>query len=497
MVTLDPGERMRVGAVTVQGNQRLSAPVLRREVPLREGDWFSGSRLAEGQSELFGLDMVRIAVTDTERDSTRDDRVNVRLRITEGALHLISAQVGYGVASGVSGDASWRHRDFLGGARTLEIATTARTGLWAREATEARRYGASVTLRQPYLWDYRIEGVARPFVEYRDDLRDESVEFGGELSLLYRRGPRRNASLRYALTSRRIVEVGAGVFLGEDTDVTDLPASLDTLDLDRRTSSFRLLANWAPAGARDRWRQPDWGLFGSAEVTGPSGFSSVEYGRLVAEATGRMPVGSHVVAEARIGGGRLFPFGASVPSPDGSDRVEAYLQLRDAVLTAGGPRDVRGWGSQLLGPKVPDVQSSGDGSVTAVRYLPLGGFARWTGSVQVATPLPFIGRPHGLHTFLDAGRVWTPDDRFLPDEAPLLPGQFGDDVRFGTGVGVSISTPVGPVQLDLGYKLNPSFLDLRDPGAVARALVEGRPVTDVPAEDRRRWHLHLSIGGVS
>jgi hypothetical protein len=46
----------------------------------------------------------------------------------------------------------------------------------------------------------------------------------------------------------------------------------------------------------------------------------------------------------------------------------------------------------------------------------------------------------------------------------------------------------------VGYKLNPSALDLRDPQAVLEALLDGRPLSEVPAEARRRWHLHFSIG---
>jgi outer membrane protein assembly factor BamA len=192
-----------------------------------------------------------------------------------------------------------------------------------------------------------------------------------------------------------------------------------------------------------------------------------------------------------------MPFGVSVPAPDGSDRLETYFKLRDAVLTAGGSQDVRGWGTDLLGPKAPDVVGVDGSTVPTARYVPLGGLARWTGSFQVEVPLPVLGRPHGLHAFVDAGRVWTPDGRFLPTEVPLVPEQLGESVRVGTGIGVSIGTPVGPVQLDLGYKLNPSTLDVRDAAAVGRALLDGDPVSAVPAEGIRRWHLHLSIGGIS
>ena len=497
LIEAQTGGRMRVGDVVVEGNRRLGRHVVLREVPLGPGDWFSRARLAEGQSELFGLDLVRLAVTETLRDTLDEGRVGVRVRISEAEPYLLSGRAGWGTGSGISADASWSHRNFLGGARTLEISTVARTGLLAPDASRARRYGLSVSLRQPWLWDHRVEGVFRPFVEYRDDLRDESVQLGAQASALYQRGPRRNVTLRYSLTTRYVIRAGTGVILGQDADFATLLAALDTLDLDRRTSSLAATGRWARAAVVTESPRTDWSLFGSAEITGPAGLSTVEYGRLVGEVTVVLPVRSGIDVRARLGGGRVAPFGVSVPAPDGSDRLETYFRLRDAVLTAGGAQDVRGWGTDLLGPKAPDVVGV-DGAATATaRYVPLGGLARWTGSFQLEVPLPFVGRPHGLHAFVDAGRIWTPDGRFLPTATPLVPDQLGDQARVGTGIGISIGTPVGPVQLDLGYKLNPSVLDVREPGAVGRALLEGRSVSDVPAERIRRFHLHLSVGGIT
>jgi outer membrane protein assembly factor BamA len=92
--------------------------------------------------------------------------------------------------------------------------------------------------------------------------------------------------------------------------------------------------------------------------------------------------------------------------------------------------------------------------------------------------------------------VWTPDDRFLPHDDTLIPDQIANKARFGAGVGISISTPVGPVQLDLGYKLNPSLQDVRSPNAVARALAAGDRIETIPEDSLLRWHLHFSIGRV-
>jgi outer membrane protein insertion porin family len=351
-------------------------------------------------------------------------------------------------------------------------------------------------MRQPFVFHRHVEGLLRPFGEYRDEIRDRSVESGIETSVLYRRGSGRTITFRYALTNRWILDAGPGGPIGVGGDLVDVIAGLDTLDLDRRTSSLSLITRWG-RGLDLARNRPGWTLQGTAEIAGPAGLSTVQYGKLGVEAGGELPLGRGFTISGWTGAGRLFPYGSSIPAEDGSDRLETYLRLRDATLTAGGPQDVRGWGRELLGPKIPDFRvNEEEGRLRADDYLPLGGLAQWTGSLQVEAPFPLLGRPHGIHVFLDGGRVWTPDDRFLPSTEPLVPGELDDEVRFGTGIGVSFATPVGPIQLDLGYKLNPSPLDLRDPGEVARAIDAGEPLESVREHGIKRWHLHLSMGGI-
>jgi len=492
-----PGARARIDRREVEGNDILEAPVLLREVPLHPGDWFSQSRVAEGERELMGLDMVRYASVRVRPGEGADSLVDLSISVDDGLPRLVSGQVGFTTLSGLSADASWSHRDFLGGARVLDLSATARTGLLGPQATVARRYGLSLSLRQPYVFDRRISGTIRPFAEYRNDLRDRSVAGGLESGLLFQRGPQRTLNLRYSLSYRNVLDSRPGGTFGEDQNLAALLATLDSLNLDRRTSSLLLTAHWG-RGRDLRGGAWSWDVMGTAEIAGPPGLSTVEYGKLVLDASVGRPVLPWLRMAVRLGAGRVFPYGVSVPAPDGSDRLEVYLKLRDAILTAGGATDVRGWGPELLGPKIPDLKASGAGgtSVKAGSYIPLGGLARWTGSIQMEVPFPFLGWPHGFHVFLDAGRVWTPDGRFLPTADPLVPDQLGKKVRLGTGFGVSFSTPVGPVQLDLGYKLNPSLLDTRSPSAVAAALEAGESVASVKEDPLRRWHLHFSIGRI-
>ena len=51
--------------------------------------------------------------------------------------------------------------------------------------------------------------------------------------------------------------------------------------------------------------------------------------------------------------------------------------------------------------------------------------------------------------FVDAGNVWDGINEFDPKE-----------IRYTTGVGLAILTPLGPVRVDYGYKLNKRSIDV-------------------------------------
>jgi outer membrane protein insertion porin family len=493
-VRVQPGLRARIRTIEVRGNETVRAEDLIRQLPIEPGDWYRADRLEQGRQRLMQLDLIRLALFNVPQESARDSTVAVRLQVTENPPRLIRGQFGVASGGGISGQGDWIHRSFMGGLRTLAIGGAAQTGLVSLESPPQEQYRLAVTAFQPYVGDRRLSLGGGPFVEYRNDLRDRSWRVGFESALVFASGPLRSVALGYTISHRRILSYG---FANELEPIEYLPllglAGPDAVGTLRNRFDRSVLSLDASWGRLDRFANPRKGyvIRPRLQVTTPF-LTSNEYLLLELAATGFLPFSDRVGVTLRASGGRIYPLGGTAERTADGPFV-SLLRLRDATFTAGGTRDVRGWGSQLLGPKLPKVElESAGGTTTAVAegYAPIGGLARTMASAELHLPVPGFSDKWQSFLFLDGARVWTPDSRFRPDLGGLVQDRF----FLGAGGGVGYETVVGAIQVALGYKLNPSALDLRDPNEVVDALVSGRPLSEVPTDSRRRWHLHFSIG---
>ena len=109
-----------------------------------------------------------------------------------------------------------------------------------------------------------------------------------------------------------------------------------------------------------------------------------------------------------------------------------------------------------------------------------------------------------LNNFLAHTEPAPPDDDLvaevirlskLDDDDGRSSGEIDEDKYYhAVGVGIGYQTVVGAIQVALGYKLNPSPLDLRSPEDVRAALASGASIDAAPTSSSRRFHLHFSIG---
>jgi outer membrane protein insertion porin family len=484
-----PGPRARIGAIEVVGTQRVDPAVVRKRLPFAPGDWYSARQFTTGQRDLVNLGLFHLAVVEIPPQAP-DSVVSVRVRVEEGNPRLVTGEVGYLSDAGLSLRGEWAHRNYFGGARNLAVAAFAQTGVWAWEDDPERLARGSVSLTQPGAIGRRVSLVTSPYLEYRDDYRDRSSRLGFDATLVYlSEGWLKTASLKYGISSRRVYEYRTGE--GGNMDIFDLvQAAFDSLGERNDLSAVTLSAT---LGRQDHPVRPRRSLLfrPSLEVTTPQGFNTAHYTRIDFSTSVQQPLHGRISFWGRAALGRLFPFGASIPEANGEDALERFLELRDHTFTAGGSGDVRGWGSRMLGPKIPDV-IVGDAAdslhLRADRYVPVSGLARITLSSELRFPFPGLESGWGMHAFFDGGKVWDPDGRYAGTD-PYDQERF----FFSAGGGIDRDTPVGPIRLSAGWMLNPSPLDVLKPQEFIDDLEHG-VLGSRPTPWTRRLHVHFAIG---
>jgi outer membrane protein assembly complex protein YaeT len=495
-IHVDPGPRARVDSIDVEGNRSVSRGLVLRTVPVATGDWFSSTKLSEGQRRLFGLSLFRLALADVPDSQPRDSTVLVRIRLRESQPRLVTGEAGYvSAGGGITARAEFAHRNFTGGARSLRVNGVAQTGL-AASGRPDRRYELSVSFNEPLLFHRQLSGSIAPFAGYRNNSTDRSNEFGVQTTLVYDANQYRFFTLQHRYSNRRVLDYRIGS--GSSIDLESLlrlqaEGALDSIGPEIQRSVLALSASIGRADPTTSNRrvvlwQP------SVEVTTPAPLNTIEFLHAELPVSAYFPLGNRVSLMTRARFGRVYPYGKTVTG-DSIGPVES-IRLREVLLNTGGTGSVRGWENGLLGPKLLNLQfianETGDTITLSGTdgYIPAGGLARAFLSAELRLPFPFMFNPSwGTHVFVDAGRVWSSDKRFMREDP-------NDEQRwfYSAGAGVDVRTIIGPIKASIGYKLNPSVLDVRNANAVLDALQNGRPVESVSANWKRRLHFHISIG---
>ncbi|MFI5370779.1 MAG: outer membrane protein assembly factor [Candidatus Eisenbacteria bacterium] len=493
MLRVDPGLRARVASIAVTTDPPIDPKLATRHLPFTSGDWVSTSSMVRGQQNLRSVDLFRDASVEVPTASIGDSAVPVQVTIRQSTARLTGLAVGYvSSGAGISAQTGWTHPNLTGGARCVDLVGLVQTGWWNLGELPDRLLRLTLTMRQPYVGSPAASVSFGPKLEYRDDDRERSAQVSMLVTYVYPFSLLQSLSLTFDQSYKHIIDLRFGGVSLTGSQVTALVGDnvLAGVKQARNTQQWTLAMR---RGVLDNATLPRRGITvrPTLTITGPPAMSDVQFQRVDLMSTAFLPVPigrSALLLRATVG--RLWPSGSSIPPPDSSGTIE-FIRLRDYMFTAGGSGDVRGYDTGLLGPKYPHLDVGSDGhTLVSDYYDPLGGLARAAVTAELRLPLPGARPELSGHVFLDAGRVWTPDDRY---KIALL---TSDETRWfmTTGAGLGYYSPIGAMRLEGGYQLNPSILDLRSPNDVVKALVAGLPPSAAPTNQWRRFRLHLSLG---
>jgi len=390
---ISEGPEVFVERINISGNTRSEEKILRREIPMAEGDVFTSQKLARAKQKLTNLNYFEKVNAATVPGSAKD-KIVVNIDVTEKPTGLFSIGGGYSSQDGLLGTVDLSQRNFLG--RGWEVFIRLRGGANAQLGT--------VGFTEPWLFD-RPLAAGFDLFNNRRIFTDYTVNsLGGDIRFAYPIGDYSRWNTLYRVSEDRITNVA-------DTASTNL--------IDQKGTHLTSLVGFGVS--RDTRDSAFEATRGSSSSIGVD-FAGVGFGeqwiRTVAATSYFHPAWWDHVIGVRLMTGYSFGWGTeSVPL------FERFF--------LGGPNSIRSFKAQEVSPK--------DSSGTRI-----GGNIELIGNIEYTVPLFFGIR---AAAFVDVGNVWGPD---------IAAGQKFDitDLHYAGGIGFRWVSPFGPIRVDYGVNLN-------------------------------------------
>jgi outer membrane protein insertion porin family len=416
-VTLEvlEGPRMLLDRLVLRGNQKTDSDILRRFIDLEPGSPVSRQQLLEVQRDLSRLGVFsRVDVRLLPGEVGGSDR-DVVVRVEEGTARRVSYGLGYDSDDGIRGLLGYSHRNLFGRALALQMDT--------RLSERDQLY--RVSLQQPYLlrWDIPVTYSLFSFFEDRQSFDQDS------------RGLRIEG---YRLLSRRRWGLVADL---RTIDLENVEGSLDRIERQDREIEITSLIPSLLLDHRDDPFDPTegWSTTLQLQYAFPAFSTDAHFLKLFVQQTHYLPLGRAGVVAASLRMGAIEPVGDELgPVPLSEDQVDNPVPIGERFFL-GGRTTHRSFDRDLLGitgvTRIADPTDDG-----GVELLPVGGNGLLLANLEYRFPI--LGALGGT-VFADVGNVW----RDWRDVDP-------EQLRYGLGVGMRYSSPIGPVRLEVGFNFD-------------------------------------------
>ena len=405
-INIQEGGLAFINRVQIQGNTRTRDIVIRRELRLSPGDRFDGGKLRRSRERLNNLGYFEDVGFDIE-DTDVSDKKDLVVQVKETKTGSFSFGGGFSTVDKVVGFVEVEQRNFdftnwptfTGGGQRLKL----------RAETGSTRNNLLLSFLEPWIFDHPVSGGFDAFRTQRDKESDvgyayDEEKIGGDIHFGKQFSEYLSGSVMYKFEEVTIENL--------DSDVSAALAAEEGIN------AVGVIGFSATRDSTDSQFSPTKGLVvgGGADFAGTFLGGDKEFYRLQARGSYYIPLKFNSVLELRARAGFVDAYGDSTTVPI----FERFF--------AGGARSIRGYNERKVGPL--------DANTTD----PIGGEGLFTANIEYTIPIVDFVK---LAAFFDTGNVWAEVEDF-----------GSGDFKSGTGLGLRVKTPIGPVNLDYGYPLN-------------------------------------------
>jgi translocation and assembly module TamA len=132
--TIDPGRQAAFGHTEIQGLESVKEETVRRTIAWKEGDPFDARLVAKTQEQLYAQDLFSIARVAVGDAVDAEDRVPMRITLTERTHRTISLGAGFDTDGGPNARVGWEHRNIDGLGHRLNLTGELSSDLQQAEA---------------------------------------------------------------------------------------------------------------------------------------------------------------------------------------------------------------------------------------------------------------------------------------------------------------------------------------------------------------------------
>jgi outer membrane protein insertion porin family len=393
---VEAGPLVKVGQIFFTGNFRTRQFVLEREFDFHQGQAFSLSQVLDAQRRLRDLDLFDSVQVRTIGLKEQEDQVHLLVETSEKKPYYFELGGGYQTNKGPYIRSKIGDHNFMG--RNKDIRTSGEISdvgyRWEAAIGDPRFLGTSIRT------DFGIYMQREEL--YNQDFGIDSR--GGKLSFSKRWNPQITSDLTWRYEQR--VQ-----FLREDADAAETDP--ETLE-DRRIFVVTPSVGY---DTRDSFIRPQHGGLATISMDVSRGLNKTldNFFKYRLDVRRYQSIHPRLTLAGRLRLGYMYEYGVDGQIPE------------DQLFFLGGTTDVRGYGENLL-----RYDDQGD---------PVGGRLAINGSLEGRIDL---GHNFEWVLFLDSGSI---------KEAPEGAGG-DDDFHYAAGLGLNYLTPIGPLGLMYGHKLD-------------------------------------------